>query len=213
MLAVILTGISPLNAAGSELGNAHLKGIQNLILAAEFNGAVFEEGYVDKKEEDTKELNLEETAAKLKEDVIPLKEKDIRKIYKDLEQQIEDAEIRVLKTKSYSNTRFTIIPTFTVRIDTMPAGEDLYFTVVHVTVSRWMSDWSGTKRIQAPVYIWSEKRMAASVPGELLGHIQGAVTGLTETFLTALKEANEGPKPEEKPDQKAGEKNGKNKGK
>jgi hypothetical protein len=208
----ILASISPVCFAAGELGNANLKGIRNLIVAAEFNGVLFEEGYADRKEEKVKELNLGEAEEKLKEDVIPITKKDIRKIYKEMESLIEKAELRVLKAKTYSKTRSTIIPTFTVRIDTMPAGEDLYFTVVHLTVSKWMSNWSGTKRIHAPVYIWSEKKMLASVPEELLLHIQSAAVELTETFLTALKEANTRKKPDEEKEEK-GEKNGNNNGK
>jgi hypothetical protein len=205
----LLAGLSPVCLTGGELGNANLKGIQNLIVTAEFNGVLFEEGYADRKEEKTKELNLDEAEGKLKEDVIPITKKDIRKIYKDMESLIQKAELRVLKTKSYSKRRSTIIPTFTIRIDTMPAGEDLYFTVVHLTVSKWMSNWLGTKRIHAPVYIWSEKKMLASVPEEFLEHIQTAVTELTESFLTALKDANT----EIKPDKEKGEKDGNKKGK
>ena len=186
--------ISPLFLTGSELGNKNLKGIQFVIIAAEFNGVLFEEGYVDRNEEEIKEFNLEKAAAKLKKEGIPITEENIREIYSQMGPMIQKTDLQILKAKKYSKEGTTIIPTLTVKVDTMAVAKNLYFTVIHLTLSKWVSNWSGTKRIHAPVYTWSEKKMAAAGPKGLMKTIKTAVIELTQEFISELKQANIGEK-------------------
>ena len=113
---------------------------------------------------------------------------------------VQKSGLKLVKEKRYSQEKFTVIPTLTARIHTMRAGENgetSYFTVIHLTLSKWLSNWSGTKRILAPVYTWSEKKMAAARPDDLVETIETAVTELTEAFLTGFTEANREEKPVE----------------
>jgi len=193
-LVLFMFFISPLFLTGSELGNKNLKGIQFVIIAAEFNGVLFEEGYVDRDEEEIKEFNLEKAAAKLKKEGIPITEKNIREIYNQMGSMIQKTDLQILKAKKYSKEGTTIIPTLTVKVDTMAVAKNLYFTVIHLTLSKWVSNWSGTKRIHAPVYTWSEKKMAAAGSKGLMKTIKTAVSELTKEFINELKQANIGKK-------------------
>lgn len=196
----MILSIPGLHLNGSELGNKNLKGIRYVITAAEFNGVSYGEGYVDQKEETVKEFNLDEATAKLKLDEIPITKETIRKIYGMLGSSIQKAGVKVVKEKMYSPEKFTLIPTLTARIDTMRVGENRemsYFAVIHLTLSRWMSNWSGTTRILAPVYTWSDKKMVTAGPDELIQTIETAVTELTAEFLTELTEAEQEEKPVE----------------
>jgi len=190
MVIVFMLIISPLFLIGSELGNKNLKGIQLVFIAAEFNGILFEEGYVDRNEEVIKTFNLEKAASTLKKDGIPITKQNIREIYSQVESMIQKTDLQILKAKKYSKENTTIIPTLTVRVDTMVAAKNLYFTVIHLTLSKWLSNWSGTKRVYAPVYIWSEKKMAAAGSKGLMKTVKTAVSELTQAFISELKKAN-----------------------
>ncbi len=193
--------------SGSELGNLNLKGIQYIITAVQFNGVLYGEAYEDRAEESFKEFNLEEAAAKLKEGGIPLDRENIRGLYQQMETQLQKAELKVLKMKKYSDEKTTVIPTLTAGIDIMPigggmagvAGVDQYVVVVHLTLSKWFSNWSGSTRILAPVYTWSEKKITTAPPGELLKTIETAVTQLTGEFIKELIAASQEVKPEPEP--------------
>jgi hypothetical protein len=190
MVILFMLMLSPLFLIGSELGNKNLKGIQLVFIAAEFNGILFEEGYVDRNEEVIETFNLEEAASKLKKNGIPITEKNIREIYSQIGSIIQKTDLQILKARKYSKENTTIIPTLNVKIDTMVAARNLYFTVIHLTLSKWLSNWSGAKRIYAPVYIWSEKKMAAASSTELLKTIKTAVSELTQEFISEFKKAN-----------------------
>jgi hypothetical protein len=190
MVTLFMVFISPLFLTGSELGYKNLKGIQFVIIAAEFNGVLFEEGYVDRNEEEIKAFNLEKAAAKLKKEGIPINEKNIREIYSQMGSMIQKIDLEILKAKKYSKENTSIIPTLTVKVDTMAVTKTLYFTVIHLTLSKWVSNWSGTKRIYAPVYIWSEKKMAAAGSKGLMKAIETAVGELTQGFISEFRKAN-----------------------
>lgn len=190
MVTSFMLIISPLFLIGSELGNKNLKGIQLIFIAAEFNGILFEEGYVDRNEEVIKTFNLEKAASKLKKDGIPLTKQNIREIYSQMESMIQKTDLQILKAKKYSKENTTIIPTLTVRVNTLVASKNLYFTVIHLTLSKWLSNWSGAKRIYAPVYIWSEKKLAAAGSKGLMKTVKTAVSELTQAFISELKKAN-----------------------
>ena len=191
-LISILLSISILFLNAGELGNKNLKGIRYIIVAAEFNGVLYEKGYVDREEETVKEFNLKKAAAKLEKDGIPITQKDIRGIYGQMESLLQKAELEILAMKKDSGEKASVIPILTVRIDTMPAAKnlDLYATVVHLTLSKWLSNWVGPKRILAPVYAWSEKRIATASAGKLTKTIATTVTELTKVFIKEWQEAN-----------------------
>ena len=84
---------------GSELGNMNLKGIQYIITALQFNGAIYGEAYEDRSEETFKEFNLEEALAKLKEGGIPLDSENIRGLYRKMGAQLEISGLKILKMK------------------------------------------------------------------------------------------------------------------
>lgn len=200
--------------SGSELGNMNLKGIQYIITAVQFNGVIYGEAYEDRAEETYKEFNLEEAQAKLKEGGIPIDRENIRNIFRQMETQLQNAELKILKMKKYSDEKTTVIPTLTAGIDIVPIGRsdsgtadvpgvagtasvasvataDLYIVVVHMTLSKWFSNWSGSTRILAPVYTWSEKKIITTPPGELLKTIEKTVTQLTGTFIKELRAASQ----------------------
>lgn len=217
---IIFTAIFSLGMlflSGSELGNLNLKGIEYIITAVQFNGVIYGEAYEDRSEETFKEFNLEEAAAKLKEGGIPLDRENIRGIYRQMETQLQKAELKILKMKKYSDEKTTVIPTLTAGVDIAPIGTsaasaagatgatgvtgatgtasaasvDMYVVVVHMTLSKWFSNWIGSTRILAPVYTWSEKKITTASPGELLKTIETTVTQLTGVFIKELKQAGQ----------------------
>jgi len=200
LILLMVSSVPGLLLDASELGNKNLKGIRYVITAAEFNGVLYGEGYVDEMEETVKEFNLEEAVAKLNLDKIPITKETIRKIYGRMGASIQKAGMKVVKEKTYSQEKFTLIPTLTARIDSMRAEENRgtsYFVVIHLTLSKWISTWSGTTRILAPVYTWSDKKMVRADQDELIETIESAVTELTGEFLTELSKANREEKPVE----------------
>ncbi len=199
-ILLIMLSVPGLLLNGSELGNKNLGGIRYIITAVEFNGVLYGEGYVDEKEETVKEFNLDEAAAKLEADGIPISKETIRKIYGRMGSLVQKGGVTVVKEKRYSQEKFTLIPTLTARIDTMTAGENgemSYFAVVHLTLSKWLSDWSGKTRILAPVYTWSDKKMVNVGQDELIETLEAAVAELTGEFLAELTAAGEEEKPVE----------------
>lgn len=203
-------GLFPPALTGSELGNENLKGIRYVMVAVELNGVAFKEGYTDREEEKTKELNLDEAAEKMEEDAIPITPKDIRTIYVQTNKKLRDGGLQTLKAKSYTDTKSTVIPTLTVRLDTLTVGKDMYAGVLHVTLTKMMSNWSGGKRIHAPVFIWSEKELLAAGKEDLLKTIESMTGELLEVFLVELAEANmiEEPEEETEGEENAGTNNG-----
>jgi hypothetical protein len=199
---------------GSELGNMNLKGIQYIITALQFNGIIYGEAYEDRSEETFKEFNLEEALAKLKEGGIPLDSENIRDLYRKMGAQLENSGLKILKMKKYSDEKTTLIPTLTAGIDIVPIGRsdsgvidvpgaagtasaasvanaEVYIVVVHMALSKWFSNWSGSTRILAPVYTWSEKKIITTPPGELLKTIEKTVTQLIGTFIKELTASNQ----------------------
>lgn len=200
--------------SGSELGNLNLKGIEYIITAVQFNGVIYGEAYEDRTEETFKEFNLEEALAKLKEGGIPLDRENIRGVYRQMGTQLQNAGLKILKMKKYSDEKTTVIPTLTAGIDIIPigggaagasgaagtAGAELYVVVVHMTLSKWFSNWTGSTRILAPVYTWSEKKITTAPPGELLKTIETTVTQLTGEFIKELRASNQEVKPGPEPE-------------
>jgi hypothetical protein len=190
---IVISCLCVLFLKGSELGNKNLKGIKYIITAVGFNGVTYGEGYVDEKEEAFKEFNLKEAAAKLEEDGIPVAKEAIRKLYTQINSRAGEAGLTVVKAKTYSDEKVTLIPTLTAGIDIMKtgkAGGETYFAVVHLTLTKWMSNWVGTTRILAPVYAWSAKKMAAAGSEDVTGVVEAAISELMEEFLDGVEEVN-----------------------
>ncbi|MCU0285438.1 MAG: hypothetical protein MUF15_03460 [Acidobacteria bacterium] len=181
----------PLNA--SELGNKNLKNIQYVIPAVQLNGVVYGEGYEDPAEENIVEINLDEALAKLKSTGILFNKENIRILYKQMEAQLQKAELKVLKMKKYADEKTTLIPILTAGVDviSIQGNTGLHIIVVHMTLSKWFSNWSGGARILAPVYTWSGKQITTAQTAELPKTIETAVLQLTGEFLQELKEANQ----------------------
>lgn len=198
----IIFSLGMLLLHGSELGNMNLKGIQYIITAVQLNGVIYGEAYEDRTEETFKEFNLEEALAKLKEGGIPFDRENIRDLYRKMGAQLENSGLKILKMKKYSDEKTTLIPTLTAGVDIVPIGGSgataagmasvgLYVVVVDMTLSKWFSNWSGSTRILAPVYTWSEKKITTAPPGELQKTIETTVTQLTGVFIKELTAASQ----------------------
>lgn len=201
IIFTVIFSLAYLFSNASELGNGNLKGIQHIITAVQFNGVLYGEEYEDAAEETVKEFNLEQVSAKLKEGGIPLDRENIRGIYRQMETQLQKVELKALKMKNYSTEKTTVIPTLTAGIDIVAigGGVDLYVTVVHMTLSKWFSNWTGSVRILAPVYTWSEKKIITAPSAELFKTVETTVSQLTVEFIREFKEANREVTPESMP--------------
>jgi diacylglycerol kinase len=72
----------------------------------------------------------------------------------------------------------------------MSAPKKMYFTLVYITVSKWISTWSGTENIHTPMIAWWQKKMLVITPDALNTSIEKAVKELIDDFILQLKEAN-----------------------
>lgn len=194
----------------TELGNKNLKGIGYITTEVRFNGVSFGEAYVDEEEEEFKEYNFKAVTERLKEDAIPFKNEHIRQMYRLLELGLKDTGVQVLKMKKYTGEEraSTVIPVLTAHIDTrlVVNSHEFYFTVVQLTVSKWISNWVGTKRMVTPVYVWSTKKLVIGSTEDVVMTVEAAVKDVMKTFAADLKEANEEPKPEEETEEGTEEK-------
>jgi len=195
---ILLFGVlimSPLLPAAAELDNKNLKGVNYVRIKCQFNGVPFYKGYKSPLAEKAEEFNAEEAESQLKQAGIPMSKDNIRAIYEIMESSLKKAGIRILEIKNNADQKgTTIIPTLSINVDVMGASKELYFTLVQLTVSKWISTWLGAENISTRVISWWQKEMLASGPKELNETIEKAVKLLIDDFISQLKAANEGQK-------------------
>lgn len=201
ILAFILILVNIVQVNATELGNMNLQGVGYFTTVVRFNGVPFGEIYVDEDEEKFEEYNLKEVEERLKEDGIPFKKEDIRRMYRLLEVGLKDSGVQVLKMKKYTGEKraSTVIPVLTAHIDTklVVNSHEYYFSVVQLTVSKWISNWVGTKRVVAPVYVWSTRKLVVGGPDDVVSTMAETVSEVMKTFRDDLKLANREPEPGE----------------
>jgi hypothetical protein len=95
-------------------------------------------------------------------------------------------EIRTSDIKAGS----TILPTVSIHVEVMKTSKKMYFCLVSITVSKWISTWVGTENINTPMIAWWQKKMLVMEPDELNTSIEKAVKELIDDFTLQLKEAN-----------------------
>ncbi|UCH93527.1 MAG: hypothetical protein JSV88_25090 [Candidatus Aminicenantes bacterium] len=196
-----------LRVGALEPDNKNLEGMKFARIQCEFNGVPFYKGYKSPKDQETEEFNLEEVETKLSKAGIPITKDNIRAVYDRMEAQLKKAGIQVVGIRT-SNDKggSTILPTVSVNVEVMEASKKLYFTLVSLTVSKWMSTWSGTQNIRTTVITWWQKKMLAAGPKELNQSIEKVVKELIDDFILQWKEANSKEEETEKEQENRGEK-------
>ena len=194
---LVFVVIFPLVSGALELDNKNLKGLNYARIQCEFNNVPFYKGYKSPKEQKLEEFNLEMAETKLSQAGIPITKNNIRAIYNQMEALLEEAGIRIVEIRtSAEKSGSTILPTVSINVEVKKASKKMYFTLVYITVSKWISTWSGTKNIRTPMIAWWQKKMLVMAPDELNNSIEKAVKELIDDFILQLKEAN--PEEEEK---------------
>jgi hypothetical protein len=180
-----------------ELDNKNLKGLNYARVQCEFNGVIFYKGYKSPKDRKIKEFNLEKAEAKLTEAGIPIDKDQIRAVYNQMETLLKKAGIRAVEIRTGDDkSKSTILPTVSINIEVMKASKKMYFCLVSITVSKWISAWDETGNIDTPMIAWWQKKMLAAAPDELNTSIEKAVKELIDDFSLQLEQAN--PEEEEK---------------
>ena len=180
-----------------ELDNKNLKGLNYARVQCEFNGVTFYKGYKSPKEQKVEEFNLEKAEAKLTEAGIPIDKDHIRAVYNQMETLFRKAGIRIVEIRTGDDkAKSTILPTVSINVEVMAASKKMYFCLVYITVSKWISAWVGTENINTPMIAWWQKKMLVAAPDKLNTSIEKAVKKLIDEFTLQLKQAN--PEEEEK---------------
>jgi hypothetical protein len=185
--------IFPLVLGALELDNKNLKGLNYARIQCEYNGAPFFKGYKSPKEQKLEEFNLEMAETKLSEAGIPISKGHIRAVYNQMETLLKNAGIRIVEIRtSDEKSGSTILPTVSINVEVMEASKKMYFCLVYITVSKWISTWVGTENIHNPMIAWWQKKMLVVAPDELNTSIEKAVKELMDDFTVQLRQANPG---------------------
>lgn len=198
IIAVLLfVVIFPRVPGAVELDNKNLKGLNYARVQCEYNSVPFYKGYKSPKEQKVEEFNLEKAEAVLKKAGIPIDKDHIRAIYNQMETLLKEAGIRIVDIRtSDEKSGSTILPSVSIHVEVMKASQKMYFCLVSITVSKWISTWVGTENINTPMIAWWQKKMLVTAPDELNNSIEKAVKELIDDFTRQLKQAN----PEEEGD-------------
>jgi hypothetical protein len=173
----------------------NLKGLNYARVQCEFNGVPFYKGYKNPQEQNLVEFNLKKAEATLNKAGIPIDKNHIRATYNQMETLLKKAGIRIVEIRtSDEKSGATILPTVSINVEVMEASKKMYFCLVYIAVSKWISTWVGTENINTPMIAWWQKKMLVIPPDELNTSIEKAVKELIDNFTRQLKEAN----PEEK---------------
>lgn len=191
--------IFPRVSGAVELDNKNLKGLNYARVQCEYNGVPFYRGYKSPKEKKLEEFNLEKAEAALNKAGIPIDKDYIRTLYNQMETLLKSAGIRIVEIRtSDQKSETTILPTVSINVEVMEASQKMYFCLVSITVTKWISSWVSTENINTPMIAWWQKKMLVTAPDELNNSIEKAVKELIADFTRQLKEAN----PEEKKEKK-----------
>ena len=181
----------PQLVGAQELDNKNLKGLNYARVQCEFNGVTFYKGYKSPKEQKIEEFNLEKAKATLTEAGIPIDKDHIRAVYNQMETLLKKAGIRVVEIRtSDDKSKSTILPTVSINVEVMKASKKMYFCLVSITVSKWISAWDETENVDTPMIAWWQKKMLAAAPDNLNSSIEKAVKELIDDFSLQLKQAN-----------------------
>jgi hypothetical protein len=201
VFVLVLAVIFSLPAGAVELDKKNLKGLNYVRIQCEFNGVPYYKGYKSPKDQDLEEFNAEEVEARLKETGIPLTRAYARAVYDRMEARLSDAGVQIVEIRSRDEKNdSTILPTITIAVEVLDVSKERYFVLIYLTVSRWISTWSGTQNINTPVITWWQKSMLAAAAEELNKSIEKAVKTLTDDFLVKLKRENREEKKKEGPE-------------
>lgn len=178
--------------------NPMLKGVNYIRVQSVFNGSPYFKGYRHPTETDIKEYHLLQTETILKDMGAGLKKEDIRSIYTFLEDQLKKGSVRSVDLHPIDEKEPTVVPVLTLDIDLTVNTEQIRVVLVTLSVSRWMSDWSGTESLQVPAIIWTERNLftVSKSAATLVQEINSATNTLTQKLLSDISRANL-PEPEE----------------
>jgi ABC-type transport system substrate-binding protein len=183
--------IFPRVSGAVELDNKNLEGLNYARVRCEYNGVPYYKGYKSPKEQKIEEFNLEKAKAALNKAGIPIDKDHIRAVYNQMETLLKEAGIRIVEIRtSDEKSGSTILPTVSINVEVMEASKKMYFCLVSITVSKWISAWVGTENINTPMIAWWQKKMLVIAPDELNTSIEKAVKELIADFTRQLKEAN-----------------------
>jgi hypothetical protein len=191
VFVLALVVLFTLLASTLELDNKNLKGLKYLRIQCEFNGIPYFKGYKCPKDREVVEYNAREAEDHLHEAGVPLSKDKIRAVYNRLESRLSQAGVQIVKIKNQDEKGdSTILPTVSINVEVLPVTEEQYVTLVYLTVSKWMSTWSGTENINTPVITWWQKTILVSSGEELNRSVEKAANALIADFLAALKAEN-----------------------
>jgi len=188
---LVFVVIFPLVSGALELDNKNLKGLNYARVQCEYNGVPFYKGYKGLKEQNPVEFNLEKAESTLNKAGIPIGKDHIRAVYNQMESLLKKAGIRIVEIRTNDEKAgSTILPTVSIHVEVMAASKKMYFCLVSITVSKWISAWVGTENINTPMIAWWQKKMLVTAPDKLNTSIEKAVKELIDDFTRQLKQAN-----------------------
>ncbi|MCP5051680.1 MAG: hypothetical protein GY940_31220 [bacterium] len=182
--------------------NPLLKGIGYVRVRCKFNGTAYFQGFRHPRDEKKIEFNLTEVETQLKDAGIPMDKTHIRALYDHTESLLKKAGVRPLEIRPASRGHASLVPYVNLNVDVEVATEESYIVLVYLTVSKWMSAWSGERSVQAPVIVWWQKKVLVVPPSELTSKLDEAAIQLADEFQAHFAVSNPPP-----PGQETTEKN------
>ncbi len=173
--------------------NPLLKDVNYVRLQCKFNGMTYYKGFRKPQDAEMIEFNLDEAETALKDAAIPITKDDIRALYQRAESQLKKAGVRLLDIRPRNSKRSSVVPAVDLNVDIQPAAEESYVVLVYLTVSKWMSAWSVSGNVQAPVIVWWQKKALLVPTAELSAKISETAMQLAEVFQAHLAAANPPP--------------------
>jgi hypothetical protein len=188
---LVFAVILPLMVETLELDILNLKGMNYVRFQCEYNGIPFYKASKNPNDPNPKEFGLKEIITALKETGISIGENNIKTIYSQMEKLLKEAGIRIVDIRiGDEKSESSILPTVNMNIEVTEVSKELCFCLIYITVSKWISNWSGTENIHTPMIAWWQKKILAASPEELNNTIEKAATELMNDFIIKLKEAN-----------------------
>ncbi len=185
-----------------------LQGVNYVRVRCQFNGTLYYQGYHNPRDVKKQEFNLKTVEKQFKEAAIPLAKNHVQELYGRVETELKNNGLRILDIQTTDEKDATVIPYITLVIDILTVSKESYFLAIDLTVTKWMSTWSGETSVQAPVIVWWQKKIATATATDLIGTLDKTAQTMLENLTTQLTYANAKtgdtvkPTPQSKPENK-----------
>lgn len=192
VVMVILSAVWRLRAEELPV-NPHLKNVNYVRIQCLINDIAVYKAYPSPRVAEKKEYNFKKAAEQFKDTSIPFTQENIQALYMFLEERLQRGGVRILdvkKPKLEAQGYPTIIPVVSLDVELQEVTSEYNVMLVSLTISKWLSTWSGSEQVKGPVIVWIKKRMVVIDNDEFSPKLKETVEPLVAEFLAHLAVAN-----------------------